>query len=62
MRLTARQEEVLALLVKGSSYKMIAAQLKISPNTVRNHLHNIYGKLCVHSATEAVYKTLKPLL
>ncbi|MBD0298020.1 MAG: response regulator transcription factor [Flavisolibacter sp.] len=54
--LTGREEEVLALLVKGNSYKMIAAQFNISQNTVRNHIHNIYEKLHVNSATEAAYK------
>lgn len=56
--LTAREEEVLSLLVKGSSYKMIAAHFNISQNTVRNHIHNIYEKLHVNSATEAAYKAL----
>lgn len=57
--LTAREEEVLSLLVKGHSYKMIAAQFGISQNTVRNHIHNIYEKLHVNSATEAAYKAFQ---
>jgi DNA-binding NarL/FixJ family response regulator len=55
-KLTDRETEILSLLVKGNSYKMIAAQFNISPNTVRNHIHNIYEKLHVNSATEAAYK------
>jgi DNA-binding NarL/FixJ family response regulator len=55
-QLTNREKEILDLLVKGNSYKMIAAQFEISQNTVRNHIHNIYEKLHVNSATEAAYK------
>ena len=54
--LTPREEEVLQMLIKGNSYKMIAAHLDISVNTVRNHLHNVYEKLHVNSATEAAFK------
>ena len=54
--LTVREKDILSLLVKGNSYKMIAAQFNISQNTVRNHIHNIYEKLHVNSATEAAYK------
>ncbi|GAA4339463.1 response regulator transcription factor [Flaviaesturariibacter amylovorans] len=56
--LTAREQEILGLLVRGNSYKMIAAAVGISPNTVRNHIHKIYEKLHVNSATEAAYKAL----
>ena len=54
--LTAREKEILELLVSGNSYKMIAAQKNISIHTVRNHIHNIYEKLHVNSATEAAFK------
>jgi DNA-binding NarL/FixJ family response regulator len=54
--LTSREKEILDSLVKGNSYKMIAAAFGISANTVRNHIHNIYEKLHVNSATEAAYK------
>jgi len=47
------------LLVNGFSYKMIAAEIKISIDTVRFHIKKIYDKLHVHSATEAVSRTLK---
>jgi DNA-binding NarL/FixJ family response regulator len=57
--LTAREEEILSLLIKGNSYKMIAAHFSISQNTVRNHIHNIYEKLHVNSATEAAYKAFR---
>jgi DNA-binding NarL/FixJ family response regulator len=52
--LTARQKEVLTCLVNGLSYKMIAAKLNISYETVSDHIKLIYKKLHVNSATEAV--------
>lgn len=54
--LTPRENETLNLLVKGYSYKMIAAELQLALETVRSHIKNIYRKLQVSSATEAVYK------
>ncbi len=45
--LTKRETEVLDLLCKGKSYKVIADELFISPDTVRYHLKNIYKKLQV---------------
>ncbi len=57
--LTARELDVLALLCKGKSYKMIAEALFISEETVRRHLKNIYKKLEVHSKSEAVAKALR---
>lgn len=56
--LSKRETELLQFLVKGCSYKMIAAQLNISIETVRTHIKKIYRKLQVNSATEAVYKVL----
>ena len=60
--LSKKESEILQLLVKGYSYKMIAAELKISIDTVRFHIKKIYDKLHVHSATEAVSKALKDKL
>jgi len=57
--LTAREQQVLALLVEGFSYKMIAAELPVSLETVRSHIKHIYDKLHVRSATEAVSKALR---
>jgi DNA-binding NarL/FixJ family response regulator len=57
--LSRREEEILDLLAKGYRYKEIADSLCISFETVRSHLKNIYGKLHVHSRTEAVVKYLK---
>jgi len=60
--LSKKETEILQLLVNGYSYKMIAAELKISIDTVRFHIKKIYDKLHVHSATEAVSKALKDKL
>jgi len=57
--LTAKEKEVLACLVEGKSFKMIADALNVSYETVRSHMKNIYAKLHVHSNTEAVIKALK---
>ncbi len=57
--LTAREQDILKLLVKGHSYKMIAADCDISLDTVKKHLKNIYTKLHVNCGTEAVAKALK---
>jgi len=56
--LTQREQEVLKLLTKGLSYKMIAADCNISFETVRSHIKNIYSKLHVASMTEAVAKAI----
>lgn len=58
-KLTAREKEILQLLVKGNSYKMIAAELKISVDTVKKHLQNTYHKLHVSCGTEAVAKAIR---
>jgi len=57
--LSAREQEVLTLLVEGYSYKMIAADRQISIDTVRSHIKKIYEKLHVRSMTEAVTKALR---
>jgi len=57
-KLTAREQEILALLAKGYLYKEIADQLGISLNTMKSHQHAIYEKLHVQSRTEATLKFL----
>lgn len=56
--LSIREKEVLSLLVDGLSYKMIAAKLSITYDTVRAHMKKIYEKLHVASMTEAVAKAI----
>jgi len=60
--LSAREMDVLKLLVNGYSYKMVAAELFISIDTVRSHIKNVYEKLQVNSKSEAVAKALKTRL
>lgn len=57
--LSAREKEILACLVKGMSYKMVADQCFISVETVNVHVKNIYRKLEVHSKSEAVVKAIR---
>ncbi len=55
-KLTAREQEILALLAKGFLYKEISSKLGISFNTLRMHQKHIYEKLHVQSRTEAALK------
>lgn len=57
--LSAREMDVLKLLVDGASNKMIAAQLNLSENTVKSHLSHIFSKLRVSSRAEAVSVALQ---
>lgn len=52
--LTAREREILDLLVQGMTNQDIAQAIYISPNTVRNHVVNILNKLGVNSRQAAV--------
>lgn len=61
-QLTLREQEVLTLLSKGNSYKMIAVETGVVIDTVRAHIKKIYEKLQVHSQTEAVAKALQEKL
>ena len=54
--LTRREVEVVEQLSQGLEYRQIAANLFISPATVRKHIENIYDKLHVHNKIEAVKK------
>ncbi len=54
--LSHREKEILEQLSKGLMYKEIAAELFISPETVRKHVYHIYEKLHVTNRVEAVNK------
>jgi len=60
--LSPREKEILASLVKGNSYKLVAAELAISIQTVKTHIKNVYEKLHVHSQSEAVAKAIRERL
>jgi LuxR family transcriptional regulator, maltose regulon positive regulatory protein len=47
--LSARESEVLSMLLAGKSVKEIAAGLAIAPNTARAHVRSIHKKMDVHS-------------
>jgi len=55
--LSPREQEILNHVARGLRYKEIADTLYISTDTVRTHLRNVYRKLQVRSATEALFKT-----
>jgi len=52
--LSKREREVLRLLAEGASYAQVAQRLGISAHTVTSHVKNIYRKLGVRTAAEAV--------
>jgi len=57
--LTQHEIRLLKLLVEGHSYKTAAAQLNVTVNTIAFHIKSIYGKLQVHSKSEAVARALR---
>jgi len=53
-QLTSREREVLGLLCQGHNDDDIAKQLRLSRNTVRNHVATIYSKIGVHRRSAAI--------
>ncbi|MPN27909.1 Transcriptional regulatory protein DegU [bioreactor metagenome] len=60
-QLTERENEIVALLLKGRTYKMIADEMYLSENTIKTHIKNIYSKLNVNSKTELIKLINGPL-
>jgi DNA-binding NarL/FixJ family response regulator len=58
-QLTPRELEVLRHVSAGASNRVIAGQLGISENTVKNHVRNILEKLRLHSRMEAVLYAMR---
>jgi DNA-binding NarL/FixJ family response regulator len=54
--LSPREQEVLAYIARGFSYAEIARQQGITVHTVQTYIKKLYGKLAVHSRSEAVYE------
>jgi DNA-binding NarL/FixJ family response regulator len=52
--LSRREKEVLGLLAAGLLNKEIASRLRISPCTVKNHIHKVLGKLQASHRRDAV--------
>jgi DNA-binding NarL/FixJ family response regulator len=61
-QLTDREKEILQLLTEGMPMPRIAEKIFLGYETVRGYVKNIYQKLHVASATEAVAKALKEKL
>jgi PAS domain S-box-containing protein len=57
--LTRRQTEVLRLLAEGRSSAEIASYLRVSPRTLRTHIHHINRKLHARGRLEAVIYGLR---
>ena len=52
--LSKREREVLRLMATGHRNQHIADALYLSPDTIKNHLTRIYGRLGVHTRADAV--------
>ena len=57
--LSAREREIVALILKGHSSKSIAWQLAIAVGTVKNHRKNIYRKLAITSQSALFARFLR---
>jgi DNA-binding NarL/FixJ family response regulator len=54
IKITQRDEQVLQLLVQGCSNKEIAAQLKINPRTVKQHLRTLFLRAGIRDGRKRV--------
>mgnify|MGYP001024427090 CR=1 FL=1 len=54
--LTAREGEIVRLLIEGRTNEDIAAQLFISNHTVKNHVHNVYKKLGIGNRVQLIQR------
>lgn len=57
--LTKREREILSLIVEGSDNKEIAAELVISPETVKTHVSTVLEKLGAGNRVEAAVKAVR---
>jgi DNA-binding NarL/FixJ family response regulator len=57
--LTPRERQIVDCLIDGMSYKLTAAHLDLSLDTVRFHFRNIYKKLHINSQTELMAKVMR---
>jgi len=57
--LSEREVEVLTLIAKGASNKLIASSLNIGESTAKTHIQSIFNKLGVKDRTEAVTEAVK---
>ena len=61
-QLSAREREVLELIVRGRSNKEIGSALGVAENTVKNHVRNILEKLQLRSRMEAAMYAVREKL
>ena len=57
--LTERQQEVLALLVKGNTMREVATILKITPRTVAFHKYHMMSALKISSSAALIHYAIK---
>jgi len=58
--LTEREEQIIACIFEGKSYKEVASSLRIGLSTVHTHMDHLFEKLGVHSQEELIAKFLQP--
>jgi DNA-binding NarL/FixJ family response regulator len=58
-RLTARESEILALLVSGLSVSEVSGRLYVSPSTTKTHMARLYEKLGATNRTQAVMNAVR---
>lgn len=59
IQLSAREQDVLALIARGFSYHEISRLQSVTVHTVQTHIKNLYRKLAVHSRSEAVFEATR---
>ncbi|HVS07147.1 MAG TPA: helix-turn-helix transcriptional regulator [Candidatus Dormibacteraeota bacterium] len=59
LRLTRRQEQILALVASGLSDKEIGSRLGVSPRTIQSHLDRLFLQHGFHKRTAAVAAWLR---
>ncbi|MBZ0184076.1 MAG: response regulator transcription factor [Melioribacteraceae bacterium] len=58
-QLTEKEKQIVACMVDGQSFKMIAANLGNTLDTIKSHAKNIYRKLHVNSKAEVIAKSFR---
>lgn len=58
--LTQRDEQLIACIFQGLSYKEMASALRIGEATVHTHMDHLFEKMGVHSQKEVITRFLRP--